>query len=171
MPLNTVTTYLLDLLNGLPLPGPAGQYGNLATYITPPDPGQLEVPSAYLWPSTGRETRLTSPRANSSPQVIEPGWKRLDHKLELWISWTGGADDDTADTNFTAVVDAVMAALRPSPDPVVATDPVTGVISSVTIGVGEHMTYDVAVPHTLDDERYLRYDARLTLDVLEMFQS
>jgi hypothetical protein len=170
VPLNSVSSYILDLLDGLPLPGPAGASGNLACYVTPPDPGTLEAPSAYLWPSTGSETRLTSPRAGA-PNVAEPGWKKIAHRLELWLTWLGAGDDPSADTNFPAVVDAVMAALRPSPDPVVVTDPVTGVITSITIDVGEHMTYDVAVVHSLEDQRYLRYDARLTLPVTEIFQA
>ncbi len=158
------------MLNDLPLPGPPGEAGNLACYITPPDPGELTAPSAYLWPATGNETRLASPRAGD-PQVIKPGWKKIEHRLSLWIAWVGSGDDPTADTNFPSVIDAIMAALRPSPDPVVITDPITGVITSVIVGVGEHMTYDVAVAHTLQDQRYLRYDARLTLPVSEFFQA
>jgi hypothetical protein len=170
VPINTVSLYVLGLLDDLPLPGPAGTGGNLACYITPPDPGVLSVPSSYLWPGSGSETRLTSPRAGG-PQVDDPGWKKLSHRLELWIAWVSAAGDPANDTSFPAVIDAVMAALRPSPDPVPLTDPVSGVISSVLIGVGEDMSYDVAVVHALEDQRYLRYDARLTLPILELFQS
>jgi hypothetical protein len=170
MPIASVTTYILDLLNNLPLPGVAGESGNLTCYITPPDPGTLTVPTAYLWPSTGSETRLTSPRAGGA-NVAEPGWKKITHQLSLWISWVGAGSDPSADTNFPSVVDAIMAALRPSPDPVELTDPVTGVITSAIVGVGERMTYDVAVLHALEDQRYLRYDARLTLPVSEYFQA
>lgn len=170
MPLNSVSEYVLGLLNGLPLPGPAGEGGALQCFITPPDPGTLTVPTAYLWPGTGAETRLTPPRAGG-PNVVKPGWKKIAHQLQLWISWVGSGDDPSADTNFPAVVDAIMAALRPSADEVTVTDPITGVITSVILGVGEQMTYDVAVVHALEDQRYLRYDARLTLPVSEYFQS
>lgn len=170
MPINSVQTYLKDLLDGLPLPGPAGAEGNLAVYITPPDPGELKVPTAYLWPQTGEEKRLTTPRAGG-PNVAEPGWKHIQHRVPLFIAWVGIASDPTADTNFPAVIDAVMAALRPSPDEVLINDPVTGIISSLLLGIGEEMTYDYTVVHTLADQRLLRYDARLNLTVDEYFQS
>jgi hypothetical protein len=170
VPIASVQQFLLGLLNGLPLPGPAGQAGNLACYVTPPDPGVLDVPTAYLWPVSGTEHRLTTPRAGG-PGVIQPGWKRIDHKVPLFLVFVGLADDPAADTNFPAVIDAVMAALRPSPDEVQLTDPVTGVISSVLLGIGEEMTYEYAVVHTLADQRMLRYDARLTITAVEYFQS
>jgi hypothetical protein len=170
VPINTVQCYLAGLLNGLPLPGPAGESGALACYITPPDPGNLEVPTAYLWPTGGTEGRLTTPRAGG-PNVEFPGWKRLDHQVPLFIAWVGVADDPSADTNFPAVVDAIMACLRISPDEVLATDPVSGIQSSLILGVGEVMTYDYAVVHTEADQRLLRYDARLSLTVIEYFQS
>lgn len=170
MPVNSVQTYLLSILTGLPLPGPAGQSGTLQTYITPPDPGTLEAPTAYIWPTTGSERRLSSPRAGG-PNVVEPGWKRIDHKVELYLAWVGAADDPAADTNFPSVLDAIMASLRPSTDEVLITDPSTGVISSVLIGIGEEMDYEYVVVHTLADQAYLRYDARLTINVAEYFQS
>lgn len=170
MPINSTSTYLLSLLDGLPLPGPAGAEGNLAVYITPPDPGNLEVPTAYLWPVGGEEKRLTPPRAGG-PNVTEPGWKHIIHRVPLFLAWVGVADDPTADTNFPAVVDAIMAALRPSEDEVLITDPVTGQISSLLLGIGEDMAYEIAVVHTLADQRLLRYDARLTITVNEYFQS
>ena len=170
MPINSVSTYLLGLVDGLPLPGPAGETGQLAAFITPPDPGNLEVPSAYLWPVAGTETRLTTPRAGG-PNVTEPGWKHIIHRVQLVLAFVGAGDDPDSDTTFPAVIDAVMARLRPSPDEVLITDPVTGVISSLLLGIGEDMTYDFAVVHTLADQRYLRYDARLTITVNEYFQS
>ena len=170
MPLNSVTTYLLDLLDGIPLPGPAGESGALACFITPPDPGNLEVPTAYLWPVTGVETRLTTPRAGG-PNVTQPGWKHINHRVQLVLAFVGAGDDPNADTTFPAVIDAVMAVLRPSPDEALITDPVTGVLSSLLLGIGEDMTYDFAVVRTLQDQRYLRYDARLTINVNEYFQA
>lgn len=170
MPINTVSQYIVGLLDGIPLPGPAGEAGPLACYITPPDPGNLEVPTAYIWPATGTEERLTSPRAGG-PNVELPGWKQIVHEVPLFLAFNGVADDPTADTNFPAVIDAIMAVLRASSDEVLATDPVTGVISSLLLGVGEHLTYDYSVVHTAADQRLLRYDARLTITVTEYFQA
>jgi hypothetical protein len=45
------------------------------------------------------------------------------------------------------------------------------VISSALVGLAEAMTYDYSVIHTLEDQRYLRYDARLTVTCWEVFQS
>lgn len=170
MPINSVQTYLLELLDGVPLPGPAGQSGALAAFITPPDPGQLEVPTAYIWPTGGEEKRLTTPRG-SGPNVSRPGWKHIIHRVQLYLAFVGAGDDPASDTTFPAVIDAVMAVLRPSPDEVLITDPVTGIISSLLLGIGEDMTYDFAVVKTLADQRYLRYDARLTVTVEEYFQA
>jgi hypothetical protein len=170
MPINSVQTYLLELLDGTPLPGPAGQTGALAAFITPPDPGSLDVPTAYIWPTGGEEKRLTTPRG-SGPNVNQPGWKHIIHRVQLYLAFVGAGDDPTADTTFPAVIDAVMAVLRPSPDEVLITDPVTGIISSLLLGIGEDMTYDFAVVKTLADQRYLRYDARLTVTVNEYFQA
>lgn len=170
MPLNSVQTYLQGLLDGLPLPGPAGEQGPLACYITPPNPGNLQVPTAYLWPMNGEESRLTTPRAGG-PNVTEPGWKMIKHQVPLFLAFVGIASDPTADTNFPAVIDAVFAALRPSPDEVLITDPVTGQLTSLLLGIGEELNYDYAVVHTQADERLLRYDARLTINVTEYFQA
>jgi hypothetical protein len=170
MPLNSVQLYLLGLLDGIPLPGPAGETGSLACYITPPDPGQLNVPTAYLWPVSGAESRLTSPRAGG-PNVVTPGWKHIVHRVSLYLAFVGAGDDPEADTTFPAVIDAIFAVLRPSPDEVQITDPVTGIISSLLLGIGEDLSYDFAVVHTLADQRYLRYDARLGITVNEYFQA
>jgi hypothetical protein len=48
---------------------------------------------------------------------------------------------------------------------------VSGIQSSLILGVGEEMTYDYTVVHTQADQRLLRYDARLSLTVIEYFQS
>lgn len=170
MPLNSASGYVLQLLDGLPLPGVAGESGALAAFITPPDPGNLETPTAYVWPVSGQETRLTTPRG-SGPNVSRPGWKHIIHRMQLVLAFVGSADDDLADSTFPSVIDAVLAVLRASPDEVLITDPVTGILSSLLLGIGEDMAYDYAVVHTLADQRYLRYDARLTITVNEYFQA
>jgi hypothetical protein len=170
VPVNSVGQWLVSLLNGIPLPGPAGEAGNLAAYLTPPDPGTLTVPTAYIWPENGQEKRLTPPRVGVQ-NVAGPGWKCIAHRVALYLTWVGAANDPSADTNFPAVIDAVMSALRISDDQVTITDPVSGALSSVLIGIGEELTYDFSVVHTLADQRYLRYDARLTVTLEEYFNS
>jgi hypothetical protein len=170
MPLNSVSTYLLDLLNGLPLPGAAGAGGNLAAYTTPPDPGELDVPTAYIWPEMGNERRLTPPRANVQG-VDVPGWKVINHTVAVYLSFIGAGDDPAADTTFPAVIDAVMAALRPSNDQVQITDPVSGQLTSLLIGIGEEMDYEYVIAHSTADQRYLRYDAKIVVLLEEYFLS
>ena len=170
MPVNSASQYVLGLLDGLTLPGAAGEQGNLAAYVTPPDPGELATATVYIWPATGEETRVSSPRA-TAPGAVTPGWKKQLHHVELFLAWIGAGDDPAADLSFPAVIDAVMAALRGSPDPAEVTDPVTGAPSSLMIDLGETMTYDYSVLHTLEDQRYLRYDARLLLTLTEYFQA
>jgi hypothetical protein len=152
------------------MPGAVGESGALTCYITPPDPGDLVAATGYIWPATGEEKRLTTPRAGG-PNVTQPGWKQITHRVELFLAWVGSSDDPAADTNFPSVIDAVMAALRPSSDEVQIVDPVTGVISSLLLGIGEEMSYQYAVVHSLADQSYLRYDAKLTINVTEYFQS
>ena len=56
MSLNTAQQYVLSLLDDLPLPGDGTP--NLSAVITPPDPNvQAAIPTAYIWPTKGMESR------------------------------------------------------------------------------------------------------------------
>lgn len=81
--------------------------------------------------------------------------------------------DPQADNQFPSIVDAVLAclrnvALRDQSEQV--TDPVTGQVSDL-LNIGENMSWEYAPVRALVDQRYLRYDARVTLDTEEWFQA
>jgi hypothetical protein len=71
---------------------------------------------------------------------------------------------------FPAIVDTIMMALRYSqPNPYEATDPATGLTSTI-YNVGETMRYRTGVEAT-NDERFLRYDALCQISVWEIINA
>lgn len=167
MSINAVQMYVKNLIDGLPMPG---NY-TLTAYITPPDPNvETDIPTAYVWPSEGDESR--NPRLGGSiPRMTTPtapsGTKVQEHRLDVWLVWFAANDDPDADTWFPGMVDAIMALLRITPVEADVYDPYTGA-NSVVIDTGERMTYKIAVS-AVADERYNRYDALLTLTLTELF--
>lgn len=169
MPLNTVHYYIKNLINGVQVPGTAGI---LEAFIKPPDPETEPTPKAYVWGSTEDEARLASPRVPISGEITQAGWKEANHLLDIWLVWFSDedSDSDSLDIAFPAVVDAVAAILRKSPDPVQVTDPATGQDSQLA-DVGEQMSIDMYPPRATADQRVWRYDARIQLKIQELFQS
>jgi len=172
VPIASAQQYLKGKLDGLPMPGGAP---NLACYVTPPDPNvESDIPTAYVWPSNGREARdpdfAGSMSRNAGPGTPS-GFKTIEHQLDIWVIWFGSDDDDDADTLFPGMVDAIMFALRtdtPNPDEYL-TDPWTGQQTQLA-NVGETIQYQVTV-NSVADQRYLRYDAMLTLPLIEVIQA
>lgn len=172
MPIVTVQSFLLSLLDSLPLP-----YGMPAAqaFITPPDPYvQARIPAIYIWPADGDENRSTElggtvPR-NSGPNTPS-GTKGILHQVDVYITWTGAVNAGTqSDPVFPGIVDAVMAALRYSqPNPAYITDPNTNLTSTV-YNVGENMKYRPGI-ESLKDERLLRYDCLITCSVWEIINA
>lgn len=168
MPINTVTTYIRDMINGTTPPGDTGLSGPLVALITPYDPDESGDARAYIWPTTGGETRRAIPR-NTGPNT-PAGWKNLRHSIDVFLTWFDSDSDPDADINFPALIDYVMDLLRTSPCDEVAYDPETGRPSHL-INVGEVMNYEYVPPVSMEDERQLRYDAKITVPVLELFQA
>jgi hypothetical protein len=169
VPINSVQTYIQQLINGLIMPGSAGQ---LTAFITPPDPNEETAqPVAYVWPDTGDESR-NSAKGGTVPRntgINTPsGYKAFEHHFLIYMIWNGQDDDPEADTWFPGMVDAVMLTLRTSADPVPVQDPYTGFMSTL-IDVGENMSYRITL-RSLADQRYDRYDALITLELLELMQ-
>jgi hypothetical protein len=178
MPLVTVQSFLLSLLDGTSMPYgvPAAQ-----AYITPPDPRyQARIPAIYIWPSDGNENRSgelggTVPR-NTGPETPS-GTKGLLHQMDVYLTWFSantrqGMEDGpiTQDPVFPGMVDAVMSALRYSqPNPYRAVDINTG-LSSDIYNVGENMKYRTGIEATAD-ERWLRYDCLITCSVWELINA
>lgn len=171
MPIVSVQTFILSILDGLPMP-----YGkpSATAYITPPDPRvQARVPAIYIWPADGDENRSTElggtvPR-NTGPGTAS-GTKGQLHVIDVYLTWTAVAQDKQSDPLFPGMLDAVMYALRFSqPNPAYLTDPNTNLTSTV-YNVGEKMRYRTGI-EALEDERWLRYDALITLDVWEILNA
>jgi len=170
MPINSVQVYLQQLINGLPMPYalPA-----LAAYITPPDPNvEADIPTAYVWPSDGEESR-DAQKGGTVPRNTGPGtpsgWKNIEHSIDVWLVWFGQDDDPLADTVFPGIVDEVMQALRTSPERPLAVDPRTGQ-QSWLLDIGEKMSYRISL-RALSDQAYNRYDGLVTVPVIEVFQA
>jgi hypothetical protein len=169
MPINSVQVYVQNLISGILMPGTAGQ---LRAYITPPDPNtEAEIPTAYVWPSDGDESRDPS-KGGTVPRntgIGTPsGYKAFEHRLDVYVVWFGQDDDPDSDTLFPGIMDAIMLVLRTSPDPAVAQDPYTEQLTTL-IDVGENMSYRITI-RALDDQRYNRYDGLISLQLLEIMQ-
>jgi len=165
-----VLAYAQGLLNGLAMPGPVAP---LACFIRPPDlftdPGT--VPACYVWPAEGREARDTK-YAGSIPRNTGPGtpsgFKTIAHQMDAWVVWAG-ADDGTA-LLFPAMIDAIMAAFRTAyPMPAQATDPYTGTQTQID-NIGEVQSYRIT-RRPVPDQQNNRYDALLTVPVIEVIQA
>ena len=172
MPIVTATQWLLLVLDQMPLPGNGGQL--LQAFIAPPNPEEDELdPHAYIWPSSGAESRQSVPRAAAPGLgVTQSGWKDELHHVDVFLTWFQDGDHDpNPDITYLSVVDAVMASLRTVADPVLLSDPVTGQLSQIS-GTGERMNYDIATPKGTDaDQRLLRYDSRIVVRLMDSFQS
>lgn len=161
-----------QIINNLPL---YGGIPPLTAYITPPDPNtEAEVPTAYVWPSRGNESRTNSgPAAGTVPRNTglgtPSGWKNNIHSMDVWIVFFGSDDDPNSDTLFPMITDCVMKAFRTAPDPILAVDPYDET-QSWLIDVGEKMDYQIDL-RSLSDQAYNRYDALVTLTVTELFQA
>lgn len=169
MPINSVQVYIQQLLDNLVMPGRAG---NLRVYITPPDPNEeTDLPTAYVWPADGYESRNPQ-RGGTVPRNTgigtNSGYKAYEHRMDVYLIWNGQDDDPQADIWFPGMVDAIMLVLRTSPDPAVAQDPYTGQLTTL-IDVGEIMNYRITL-RALADQRYNRYDALISLELLEIMQ-
>ncbi len=178
MPLVTVQSFLLSLVDGLEMPygAPAAQ-----AYITPPDPRiQARIPAIYIWPSDGDESRSaelggTVPR-NTGPGTSS-GTKGIMHQMDMYLTWFSantrqGMEDGpiSQDPVFPGMVDALMFALRFSqPNPAVLTDPNTNLTATI-YNVGETMKYRTGIEAT-DDQRWVRYDCLVTVSVWEIFNA
>jgi hypothetical protein len=145
---------------------------NMVAYITPPDPNvEAATPTAYVWPTDGRESRSapgTIPR-NTGPGTPS-GFKPIEHTIDVFIVWFGADDDPQADSLFPGMVDAVMAALRTSPDSQPLQDPYNPSITSTLYDLGEQITYQIVIS-ALADQAYDRYDCLLRCMITELIQA
>ena len=168
MSLNTAQYFIQQILDDLPLPGDGTP--NLSAVITPMDPNvEAEVPTAYIWPTRGTESRNpalggTIPR-NTGPGTPS-GLKPIQHDVEIFLVFFGQDDDSEADTLFPGFVEAIMQALRTSTNPATVQDPYSGVVSTL-VDVGEFMQYEVVIS-AVENQAFNRYDCLITCRVWEL---
>jgi hypothetical protein len=160
-----VQQYVKGVMNGLPLPNNQ----TLTAVITPPNPGDGTIPTVYIWGSTVNEERQSMPRAKPG-QPSTGGMKMLHYQLDMWLMWFGSADDAGADSAFPAVIDACTAQLRTTQIQVQITDPSSGQVSTIQ-EIGEVIKVDYMPVIAMEDERWLRYDARLIVQITERLQA
>ena len=171
MPLVTVQSFLLSLLDDLPMP-----YGvpNARAYITPPDPRMNQkVPAIYIWPSDGDENRSTQlggtiPR--NTGVGTPSGTKGIRHRSDIYVTWFSSNAGPRQDPVFPGMIDAILFALRTSqPNPAYITDPNTNITSTI-YNVGEEMTYRIGIDSTAE-ERTKRYDALINVTIWEILNA
>lgn len=170
MPIASTLAFVKGLLNNLPMPGGAP---DMAAYIMPPDPNvEAEIPTAYVWPTDGEESRNpekggTIPR-NKGPGTAA-GWKPITHMVDVFVVWFQADDDPQADSLFPGMVDAVMAALRTCPDSAALTDPYTGEPSTL-YDLGEQQHYQIVVS-AVADQAFNRLDSLIRCTCYELIQA
>lgn len=171
MPLVTVQSFILSILDGLPMP-----YGvpNAQAYITPPDPRiNAKVPAIFIWPSDGQENRSkqlggTIPR--NTGVGTPSGTKGIRHRLDVYVTWFSANAGKRQDPVFPGMIDAIMFALRTcQPNPAYITDPNTNLTSTV-YNVGEDMNYRIGID-SVAEERTKRYDALINVTIWEILNA
>jgi len=170
MPIASTLGYIKGLLASLPMPG---SLPDMNAYITPPDPNtETDIPTAYVWPTDGEEGRDpekggTVPRNTGAGTAS--GTKGTEHSIDVYVVWFAASDEPDIDNLFPGIVDAVMAAFRYSADPATAVDPYTEEQSTL-VDIGERQSYRITL-RSLVEQAYNRYDALVSLSVLEIIQA
>ncbi len=181
MSIASVQSYVQGLLSQMAWPAAMAGVPPLHAVITPPNPNvQSEIPTAYIWPVRGRESRdSTRLRAGAVPRIAVPGGpsgtKPVEHTLTIWLVWMGSADAPQADSFFPGMAWQVQQVLRSAAfgaggqvtaDPQLLTDP-WDASQSWLVDLGEVMSYEIYV-RTLEAEGFLRYDGVLECSLTEV---
>lgn len=159
MPLNSVQLYVLNLLDGLQLPG---GLPNLEAYITPPVVEDIDSPKAYILASRGRVRRQTAPRG--------PGFKHLAWTVDVFLTYETMPDSETVDQEMPLIIDAVATKLWTTVMPLKITDPTTGIVSQL-LQVGEEFEVEFPPERTPATLRMLYYVARIGFEIYEAVQA
>jgi hypothetical protein len=172
VPIASVLSFVKQQLAGIPMPGPNALA--MKAYITPPDPNvDAQIPTAYVWPTDGTESRDTG-KGGSSPRNTGPGtpagWKPIEHVVDVFIVYFMADDDPQADSLFPGIVDAAMYALRTCQDSATLADPYNPNITSTLYDLGENLHYQIVIS-ALADQAYNRYDALIRCSCYELIQA
>lgn len=169
MPLLSAQQYTASLLQGMTPPGATGIRAPVSALITPklPDVNPDGIARCYVWPASAPEKRRAMPR--NTGKGTPAGWKEQLHSLEIFLVWMNSPNDQEADVNFPLFIDWVMDLIRTSPNPAEWYDPELGIASDFA-NFGEVMKYDFPPPRTLEPDGWRRYDARVSVTLLELYQ-
>lgn len=179
MTLNACQLYLQqNVFNGVICPLPPFTQP-IQAFIQPPVPGTIAIdqPQVYIWGATWRDMRIAIPRAGvpGNVQGTPPGPAGLKQKvynMQLYIvalTPAQGPNVPYPDSAFALVINAVENAMYTAVMPQDLTDPTTKQQSQM-LNLGEEIVGDYDVPRTLQDQRYLRYECRLTVTLTEIYQ-
>lgn len=163
MPLNSVQTYVRDLLQGQTSP----ELPPAEVFISPPNPGDATVPQVYVWGGQLHEERASFPRGQG---IGTGGRKWLHWTVAIWVYYPDDANSYAIDSAFPALLDAILETLRATPLPAPLTDATDGVGSSVFY-IGEDIRMSYATPRAEEDQRYIWQSARIDAQVDEMIQA
>lgn len=159
MPLNSITQYMRDQLADLPIPG-GGQ--TLTAYITPPTPGKMDGPLAFVGDCTVQASRESMSRG--------AGFKNLIWTVQIYLAYSASARSPDIDSQFQLIADAVMTQLWTTTINVKITDTTTGQVSWV-MAVGEKFSFQKPRVRTIANNQMLYYAARLDAEVRELIQA
>jgi hypothetical protein len=165
VPLASVEQYVLGILDGLPIIGLGTE---LEAFITPPVVDNLDRPKAYIQGARLRTSRQTAPRRS--------GFKHLAWTVDVYLTYETNLDSPTVDTEFSQVIDAVMAAFWSTTIPTFidsAGRPVPAAVPNCSqiLNTGEDFELENPPEHTPKSLRMLYYAARLGVDIYEAVQA
>jgi|APCry1669188910_1035180.scaffolds.fasta_scaffold00324_14 hypothetical protein len=156
MGVNVIQTKAKEITNGISSPL---YRRDLVAYITPPNPGKLPGPAAYVWVTSGTNKRQTAKRG--------AGFRNTSWIVSVWLMSPDNANNPNADSAFASLIDAVVNAWVTTPMPVTVTDAFTGQQSQL-VAIGEQFTIQQSPAHVLADQRLYLYEALLEFTIEEM---
>lgn len=151
--------YLKGLLTDLPLTTYPGR--TLNTFVAPPVPGDMSVPTCYIWGAQFNESRQTAPRGSA--------FKTVTYDVDIWVFVVDDPNSQGVDQRFPVLIDEVQDVLRKTEMPVTIQDPTTQATSQI-LSVGETFEVRYDVERTIADERYVRMLALITASIVEVTQ-
>ena len=132
---------------------------DLVAYVTPPNPGKLPGPAAYVWVTQGANKRQTAHRGT--------GFRDTAWTVSVWLMCPGSSTSPDADSAFASLIDAVINAWVTTPMPISVTDELTGQTSQL-VAIGEQFIVQQSPVHTLSDQRLFLYEALLEFTIQEI---
>jgi hypothetical protein len=152
---NTVQLKAQSLIDGLEAPL---NKSPLVVYISPPNPGELKGPAAYIWATIGDNQRRTASRG--------PGFRKTIWTVSTWLMSPGSATSKDRDQAFACLIDAVIEAWVTAEMPVTVIDPQTG-RKIQQVAIGEKFTVNQSPVHALQDQRLFLYECLLEFQIEE----